>query len=271
MKSSLAIGLLLALVLSTHSRRPTPALAGDEPVAQARTQAVQIPTPRGVKLAGFLHLPAQPTGTIVVLGSGRGYHMDLPFLRRTAERLQEVGVAALRFDWAYFTAKGEHAPDLSVELEDLEAALAYAKAVNGVQHVVLAGKSLGSVAAQLRVAQKHDDVAGLMLLTWPIHVSGQSDQILPEAHALARSWDKPWLIACGDADPYSDLKSLYALAAGSTHLPRLVIAPGDHGFNGPRGREDEPTTLANVEVAAHAIARWARLWAEGWAAAGEGK
>ena len=243
------------------------ARAEDEKASEASTKAVSIPTKRGVALEGVLHLPAKPTGTIVVIGSGRGYHKDLPFLKRTAEELQKVGVAALRFDWAYFTAKKQHAPDLSTELEDLEGALDFAKGVDGVKHVVLAGKSLGSVAAMMRVSTKHDDIAALMLLTWPIHGPKKPGEVSPMTQGLQKGWDKPWLIACGDADPYSELTPLYALAGACTRAPRLVIAPGDHGFNGPNGHEDKPTTLANVNLAAHGIARWARLWAEGFAAA----
>lgn len=257
--------LLLAVALALAA---WPDAVGEEnPPARAATQDVSIATPRGVTLEGVLHLPAQPTGVIVVIGAGRGYHMGLPFLVRTAEHLQQVGVAALRFDWAYHTAKGQHSPDLAVELEDLEAALAFARGVEGVRHVVLAGKSLGSVAAVMRASAHADDLAGLMLLTWPIHPPGNAAEPFPAGQEFARSWQKPWLIACGDADPFSDLGALYALAANCAHPPRLVIAPGDHGFNGPRGREDEAGMQANVDLAARGIARWARVWAEAWAAA----
>ncbi len=229
------------------------------------TSEVTIPTPRGVKLEGVLHRPATASDTIVVIGSGRGYHMALPFLARTAEEIQAVGVNALRFNWAYFTAKGKHSPDLSVELKDLEAALTYAKKLDGVKHVILAGKSLGSVAASMRAQAKSDDLAGLMLLTFPVHPPKKPETTFPDSLKL-QSWKKPLLIACGDADPYSELTPLYTYAGGFEQAPKLVIAPGDHSFNGPGGREDKATTLANVNLAAHGIARWARIWADGFAA-----
>ena len=247
---------ILALLTSTW-------LEAKEP--QAETSAVSIPTPRGVELEGVLHRPAEASSVVVVIGSGRGYHMDLPFLKRTAEELQKVGITALRFNWAYFTAKGKHSPDLSVELEDLEAAIEYARKIEGVEHVVLAGKSLGSVAAAMRAQKKSDDLAGLMLLTYPIHSPEKSDAVFPLAEWV-QSWKKPLLIACGDADPYSELGPLYKYAAGFEQAPRLVIAPGDHGFNGPGGREDKAATLKNVDLAAHGIARWCRLWADDLAA-----
>ena len=229
---------------------------------EATTTAVTIATPReDVALEGVLHMPAQPSGVIVVIGSGRGYHMDLPLLKRTAEALQDVGIAALRFNWAYFTAQGKHAPDLATEIEDLNAAIAFAKQQPGIEHVVLAGKSLGSVAAALRARAKHDDLAGLMLLTFPVHPPEDPKQLTPVARSM-QVWNKPLLIACGDADPYSLPGPLYRYVAGFGQAPKLVLAPGDHGFNGPGGREDEATTRANVALAAHGIARWARVWAD---------
>ena len=249
-----------------------PSFLGEAPKAgepEAKTTAVQIPKPSGPALEGVLHVPAKPSSTIVVLGSGRGYHKDLPLLVRTAEALQKVGVSALRFDWAYFTAKGKHAPDLSTEMLDLEAALTYARGLAGIEHVVLAGKSLGSIAAFMRATQKSEDLAGLILMTFPLHPPGKPDAVF-EDNKKIQSWTKPLMIVCGDADPYSALTPLYGFCAGFEEAPRLVIAPGDHSFKGA-DRENEPQTLANVDLAAHGIARWVEIWVQGFAEDGDEK
>lgn len=262
MKNVSCLAVLVLLSALGWPSVPREVSAGDE---ASGPRPVSIPTTRGVALEGVLHVPERPSGTIVVIGSGRGYHMGLPLLRRTAEELARVGVAALRFDWAYHTAKGEHSPDLSVELQDLESAIAFARGVTGVRHVVLAGKSLGSVAVALRAQTRSDDVAGLMLLTWPIHAPGKPDEIQDGVGALL-AWEKPLLIACGDADPYSELGALYEVAGRFERPPPLVLAPGDHGLHGPGGMGDIAATTANVDLLAHGIARWARIWAEGFPA-----
>lgn len=258
-RALLATGILLLVVcvLLLSSRA---SLAEDEEPGHpaARTDAVKILTARGVTLEGHLHAPAQPNGVIVVFGSGRGYHMDLPLLVRSAEALQNRGVTALRFNWAYFTAKGKHAPDLSTELQDLDAALAYAAKLPGVKHVILAGKSLGSIAAFMRATARSDDLAGLILLTFPVHPPDKPTEIFKDNEKLY-GWKKPLMIVCGDADPYSAVKPLYAYCSGFDQAPRLVLAPGDHSFRGP-DKEDKAETLKNVDLAAHGLARWVDVW-----------
>ena len=250
-----ACALLVVLIASTLVGQPPRA---EE--ARGRVVKVEIPTERGVKLEGVLHSPAKPNGVVVVFGSGRGYHMDLPLLVRSAEELQARGVTALRFNWAYFTAKGKYSEGLATELKDLDAALAYAKGLDGIKHVILAGKSLGSIAAFMRATAKSGDLAGLILMTFPIHPPGKPAEIFDDQKKLF-SWSKPLMIVCGDADPYSALKSLYTYCAGFEQAPRLVLAPGDHSFNGA-DRKNAEETAKNVDLAAHGLARWVAIWSE---------
>ena len=245
---------LVALVLLA-----SPAALHSEEAPAMSVVAVEIPTTRGVKLVGALHKPAEPSDTIVVIGSGRGYHKDLPLLTKTAEALQAVGLMALRFDWAYFTAKGKHHPELETEMADLDAAMTFARKQPGIKRLFLAGKSLGSVAAAMRAAKDPDSIDGLMLLTFPIHPPADTERVFDDSKTI-QSWNKPWLILTGDADPYCKLGPFYRYAGACANAPRLVIVPGDHSLRGPD--KVEADTLANCELAAHGITRWARIWAD---------
>lgn len=220
----------------------------------AAPESLEIPTPRGVKLKATVDSPAKPNGGAVVLAAGRGYHGGLPLLAACAERLCAEGFFVVRFEWAYFTAKKEPAPDLSTEIEDLEAAIAHAKGLKGVTKVIVAGKSLGSIAALLRAAKKADDLAGVALLTLPVHAPGKPAETLPEAERVA-TLKVPVLIICGDKDETSAPSAIYSLAASCDTAPTVVIVPGDHGMKegGDAAREKE-----NVELSAHALAIWAK-------------
>jgi predicted alpha/beta-hydrolase family hydrolase len=237
MRKALLAGLLLVLGLGAR--------------AAEETRAVLVPAPRGVKLEAVLHVPASPNGCAVVLAPGQGYHKELPLLKACAERLAAAGFLALRFDWGYFTAKGAPSPDLAVEREDLDAALTYAKGLAGVSRVILAGKSLGSMVALLRAADKGDDLAGVALLTLPVEMGGAR---VAEAMRL-KEVAPPVLVACGDRDRLCPLRLLYALAADCPRPPSLVIAPGDHGF---REGEDAAKEAENVARVADALVLWAR-------------
>ncbi len=228
---------------------------------------VSIPTPRGPKLAGVLHYSAAPNGVAVVLAPGQGYHKELPLMKRSAEVLSAAGFTALRFDWAYFTAKGQPSADLSVEREDVDAAIAFLRARSAsmdehrdsAKKIVLAGKSLGSLASLMRAGTKSDDLAGLALLTLPVHQPDDTSNARVEAADLDKA-KCPVLIINGDSDPMSDLATLYRLAASAKTAPRIVIVPGDHGFETKPG--DHPSAKPSVELAAQALATWARRFAE---------
>lgn len=223
--------------------------------AAEEAREVAIPTPRGVELKGTIDAPAKPNGGVVVLAAGKGYHGGLPLLKACAERLAAEGFFVVRFEWAYFTAKKAPAPDLSTEIEDLEAAITYArKNIEGVRKVIVAGKSLGSIAALLRAERKADDLAGVALLTLPIHNRGESAKIFPEAEKLA-ALKTPVLVLCGDKDDLCEPAALYGLVAGCTPPPTVVIVPGDHGM---KEGDDTSKEQENVALAAHVLAVWAK-------------
>ncbi|MBI5368182.1 MAG: hypothetical protein HZA54_14190 [Planctomycetes bacterium] len=218
-------------------------------------ESVKLPTPRGTPLEAVLHRPARANGVAVVLAPGQGYHKDRPLVKRSAEALAAAGFVAVRFDWAYFTANGQPSDDLAAERSDAEAALAWTRTLPGVTKLVLAGKSLGSLVALARAAAKADDLAGLALLTFPLHAPDQPAPVRPGTEALA-GLTLPTLVVCGDRDPLCQVGALYALAAKCRPTVRVVIVPGDHGLT--RGKEDDSETEENVGLAAHALVVWAR-------------
>lgn len=217
---------------------------------EAGVSDVDIPLARGGALKATVHRPAKGNGAAVVLAPGGGYHKELPILKRSAEALAEAGFVAVRFDWAYFTAKGEPADDLKPEIADVDAAVAFAKKIDGVSKVLLAGKSLGSMVTLAWSLQHEDAVSGLALLTFPT----TPDANLAAAD-LAKS-DLGPLVVCGDHDPLVDLTTLYAVAAKAQHPPQIVIVPGDHGFT--NGDKTSPETAENIELAVRNLVVWAK-------------
>jgi predicted alpha/beta-hydrolase family hydrolase len=215
---------------------------------------VTIPTKRGTQIVASVHEPAKPNGVAVVLAPGQGYHRELPLMRRSAEALAAAGFRALRFDWGYYTAKGEPSDDLSAEVDDVDAAVAYARGLPGVSKVVLAGKSLGCLVALARAARTPGDLAGLLLLTPPT-----AARDTPARAAALDGWgsvELPSLVVVGDRDPLCDLAGLYASLASSKVPPRVVVVPGDHGL--ARSKDDRSETDDNVGLAVAAVVLWTR-------------
>ena len=160
------------LVVVVASWVASASLGSDPAFADKRKsepQRIQIKTGHGSTLDMVLHLPREPRGVAVLIAPGQGYHMDLPLIEKSADRLSDAGFHALRFNWGYFAAKGRPSEGLKVEQADLEAAIGWIRKTKGVEKLILAGKSLGSLVVLNRAGEKHDDIEGVALLTLPIH------------------------------------------------------------------------------------------------------
>jgi predicted alpha/beta-hydrolase family hydrolase len=69
----------------------------------------------------------------------------------------------------------------------------------------------------------------------------------------------PVLVVQGDQDPLGDLRVLYSLAADAKTPPKIVVVPGDHGFQ--EGGADDPRTADNIDLAVRALVLWSRRFA----------
>jgi predicted alpha/beta-hydrolase family hydrolase len=227
------------------------ALGGDP----AGAADVDIATPRGVALKATVHRPAKGNGAAVVLAPGAGYHRGLPLMARGAEALAEAGFVAVRFDWAYFTAKGEPSADLTPEVADLDAAVAFARKQEGVTRVLVAGKSLGSMVTVRWGPAHKDDVAGFALLTPPMNDPEERTTPSGRMAGFEKLGDRTLLLV-GDDDPQCDLSVLYGQLDSTGSRQRVVIVPGDHGL--VEGEKGSPETLENVDLAVRNLVVWAK-------------
>ncbi|MEJ6004629.1 alpha/beta fold hydrolase [Paucibacter sp. AS339] len=204
----------------------------------ALAQATVAHRTDGTQISARVDLPAGNAKVpALVLAPGQGYHMSLPAMEATARALSERGVAVFRFNWTYFTAepKGQPSPDLSLELQDLQAVVAAARAHPRVdpQNITVGGKSLGSVVAW-RAFVADQKLRSALLLT-PLCSRVPKGETTPrpegrENYPGLEAERRPSLWIAGDADPLCDPVALYALAAGGQKALRVAIVGGDHSF-----------------------------------------
>jgi predicted alpha/beta-hydrolase family hydrolase len=239
-----ALATIVSLAGSARGGDTTPAV-----------EVVKVPTARGVTLEASLHKPAKPNGIAIAMAPGQGGGRERPVVKKTSEALAAAGFTVVRFDWAYFTAKKEPSEDLSTEVADLDAAVDFAKKLPGVTKVIVAGKSLGTVAAVKRLERKQEDPAALLLLTLPLAMGDEAATPREGMDSLLRT-QIPTLVVVGDHDPLCPLAMLYAFAAKSATPFRVVVVPGDHSLAKAKG--DESETDENVGLCAAAAVLWAR-------------
>lgn len=190
-----------------------------------RGERLTIPTPSG-DVSGVYLRPESPDATVVV-AHGAGAGMDHPFMVGFAEALADLGIATLRFNFAYMEA-GKRLPDRAPKAIPVwAAAFDTARRRSDGEPIWAAGKSFGGRMASMALAEGAIDPAGLIFLGYPLHPAGKPEKLRDE-HLYGLH--VPMLFLQGTRDTLATRELLDAVAA---KLPTATLAwqeGGDHSF-----------------------------------------
>ncbi len=182
-------------------------------------------------LHGFVRRPpagGTPTKAFVI-AHGRHQDMDEPMLVALAARATELGLWVLRFNFSFRELMAEPSAGHADEIEDLRAAVDFARETSGLTHVFVAGKGMGAWASV--GAATDGDVAGAILL-------GLSYQGQPErAMALQRleEFEIPTLIFVGSASERVDITALRAVVDPMPFVELEVVEGANHRLEDASG------------------------------------
>lgn len=165
---------------------------------------------------------AGPAG--LLLWPGAGADRDHPMLVAVEQGLAPFPVARLDFPNRRAGKKGpERAPVAQACIRDEVAAFTSAAGVE-VGRLVLGGRSFGGRMCSM-VAADGLDVAGLVLLSYPLHPPGRPDRRRVEHLASLRA---PCLFVHGARDPFGTPDELQAATAVIPAPVSHVWVPGAH-------------------------------------------
>lgn len=110
------------------------------------------------KLAATLQMPKIEKGKkvrMVIICHGFGADKDRPLLRTIADRLQEAGIASIRFDFNGCGKSEGRFQDMTVlnEIEDAKKVIDYAQKLPWVSGISIVGHSQGGVVASMVAGQ----------------------------------------------------------------------------------------------------------------------
>lgn len=177
--------------------------------------------------------------TLALLFPGRGYRATMPLLYYAERALLWRGADVLRLDLAYDLdpafARATPAGRRERIHADADRACRLGLAQGDYRHLVLVGKSLGTLAlADLLTGAAAGRSPACVWLTPLLGDAGMTG-------AISRT-RPPSLFVIGSADPLYDAEALGALAAG-TGGRSLVVEGADHGLEVPG---DLRATLAGL-------------------------
>jgi predicted alpha/beta-hydrolase family hydrolase len=193
---------------------------------------------------------------LLVLGHGAGAGMRHPFMEAISDRLAEVGMATLRYQFPYMEGGSRRPDSKPVLLATVRAAVREAASrANGLA-VLAGGKSMGGrMTSSAEAEAPLAGVRGLVFFGFPLHPAGRRSV---ERAAHLDAVRLPMLFLQGDRDRLADLDLLAPVCRRLGERATLhVVAGADHGFHVLKssGRTDEQVRSE--------LARTVASWAEG--------
>jgi len=214
-------------------------------------------------IRGFLHTPDTPTAEVLILTHGAGGNAQAPLLRALADAFSNAGITVLRCNLPYRQLRpfGPPGPgDAARDRAGLKNAVAaMASAMNAgapllasaarsgnasaPSRIYLAGHSYGGRQSSMLCAEEPDLVAGLLLLSYPLHPprkpEQQRTQHLPDLHTRT-------LFVQGTRDPFAsipELQQALKMIPAKTKLLPVEGAGHDLGFKGKATRAELPQII----------------------------
>ena len=191
---------------------------------------------------GFLHSPASPNGDALILTHGAGSNCNAPLLVALAESFAVHGFAVLRCDLPFRQERRTGPPFPGNAERDRaglrNAVVAMRKVVSG--RIFLGGHSYGGRQSTMLCAAQPDLVAGLLLLSYPLHPPRKPEQLRTQHLPELRT---PNLFVHGTRDPFGsvgEMESALELIPARKDLVRVEGAGHDLGFKGKTQAQELP-------------------------------
>lgn len=194
--------------------------------------------PSGETVSAIWQAPAAATA-VLVLAHGAGAGMTHKAMAATADGLEGLGVATLRFQFPYMEKGGKRPDPPTVAQAAVRAAVAEGYRRAGGLPLFAGGRSFGGrMTSQAQARTPLDGVRGLVFFAFPLHPAGKPG--VDRADHL-REVAVPMLFLQGTKDTLAELPLLQGVVAGLGERATLVLADdADHSFHVPAktGRKD---------------------------------
>ena len=184
-------------------------------------------------VSGILQLP-DDAWCMMVLAHGAGAGMEHSFMQQIANRLENRGIATLRFNFLYME-KGGGRPDLPhVAYSVLKAVVAKAQEAIAKKKVPIvgAGKSFGGrMFSQLMSTDSPPDIAALVFYGFPLHAPGKDGKERAEHLSKVKI---PMLFLQGTRDSLANIDLIKEVVKSLKKGTISIVEGGDHSFKVPK-------------------------------------
>ncbi len=195
---------------------------------------------------GFLHQPQQANGDALVLTHGAGANCQSKLLIAVASAFADEGFLVLRCDLPFRQSRKHGPPFPAMAARDREG---LARAVSVLREktsgrIFLGGHSYGGRQATMLATEQPDLIAGLLLLSYPLHPPRKPADLRTGHFPKLTS---PALFVHGARDPFGsheEMTSALALVPARTLL--LGIEGAGHELLPKSGSSDLPQRITKA-------------------------
>jgi predicted alpha/beta-hydrolase family hydrolase len=158
-------------------------------------------------VCGTLHQPDNPSGDALILTHGAGSNAQAPLLASVARAFADAGCLVLRYDLPFRRQRPKGPPFPAHAARDREGIARAAEAVRRLApgRVFAGGHSYGGRQTAMLAAERQGLLAGLLLLSYPLHPPSQPLRMRTAFFPELRT---PALFVQGTADPFAALEEL---------------------------------------------------------------
>jgi uncharacterized protein len=220
---------------------------------------------------GFLHTPSAPNGNGLVLTHGAGGNAQAPLLRALADTFSEAGCTVLRCNLPYRQSRSFGPPgpaDAARDRAGLKNAVAALQKAMGERvirtpllagvargadlgeskettsaTIFLGGHSYGGRQSSMLCAEEPALVAGLLLLSYPLHPPRRPEQQRTQHLPDLRT---PTLFVHSTRDPFGTIEELQQALKMTPAKTKLLTVEGaghDLGFKGKGTNSELPKAI----------------------------
>ena len=201
------------------------------------------------RVRGFIHVPEIAHNDGLILTHGAGSNANAPLLIALADAFATAGFTVLRCDLPYRQVRSYGPPGPGDAVRDrvglTNAVEVIKKMIAG--RVFLGGHSYGGRQSSMLCAEQPEDncdpIAGLLLLSYPLHPPRKPEQ-LRTAHLT--NLRTPTLFVHGTRDPFgaiAEIEHAMKLIPATTKLLPVEGAGHDLGFKGKAKKEELPANI----------------------------